>query len=126
MNKITVLIVTNHLAVCQSLESYFALHDEIKVIGNANSIEEVLRRINFMQIPQVIIIGMAPSKIDVAMFLDSLKNKSINSRVLVLSTTADNSQNSTNVGSKAISYLCKDFSPPDIVCAIKVLGNSSM
>src|SRR4026208_2009737 len=108
MERISVLLVDDHRVVRQGLRDFLELQDDIEVVGEASSGEEGIK------LAQELLPGIggveAPRRV---------KGVSPSTRIIVLTSFADDDKVFPAVKAGAISYLLKDVQPEELARAIR-------
>ena len=120
MAKISVLIVDDHAIVRQGLRTYLELLDDIKVIGEAqNGVEAVAQARQHR--PDVVLMDLVMPAMDGVEATRQVMTVSPTTKVLVLSSFADEERVFPAIKAGAAGYLLKDISPPDLADAIQAV-----
>lgn len=117
MAAVKVLIVDDHDIVRQGLRYYLDVHDEIEVVGEAETGVEAVALVRDMK-PDVVLMDLVMPEMDGIEATRELLAISPNTKVIVLTTFAEEKQVYPAIQAGATSYLLKDVKPPDIVKAI--------
>ncbi len=117
MEKISVLIVDDHRVVRQGLRDFLELDDAIEVVGEAGSGEEGIQLAREL-LPDVVLMDLVMAGMDGVEATRRLTAICPYSRVIVLTSFADDDKIFPAIKAGAISYLLKDISPEDLVQAI--------
>lgn len=118
MEPINVLLVDDHQVVRQGLRDFLELQDDIDVIGEAGSGEEGVRLAREL-LPDVVLMDLVMPGIDGVEATRQVKEVSPTTRVIVLTSFADDNKVFPAIKAGAISYLLKDVSPEDLAHAIR-------
>ncbi|MGE5140420.1 MAG: response regulator [Rudaea sp.] len=117
VEKITVLIVDDHQVVRQGLRTFLELHDEISVVGEAadgRAAVDMVRQIK----PDVVLMDLVMPRLDGIAATREAKAASPTTRVIALTSFAEDDKVFPAIQAGASSYLLKDVSPDDLVEAI--------
>jgi NarL family two-component system response regulator LiaR len=117
MDKVSVLLVDDHRVVRQGLRDFLELHDQIEVVGEAGSGAEGIRLAREL-LPDVVLMDLVMPGMDGVDATRHLKAVSPSSRVIVLTSFADDDKIFPAIKAGAISYLLKDISPEDLAHAV--------
>jgi two-component system, NarL family, response regulator LiaR len=119
MDKITVLLIDDHRIVLQGLRDFLELQDDLEVVGEASSGEDGVRLAAEL-LPDVVLQDLVlPGGIDGVEATRRLKAVSPSTRVIVLTSFADDDKVFPAIKAGAISYLLKDVSPEELARAIR-------
>jgi Response regulator containing a CheY-like receiver domain and an HTH DNA-binding domain len=118
MDLINVLLVDDHQVVRQGLRDFLELQDDIDVVGEAGSGEEGVQLAREL-LPDVVLMDLVMPGIDGVEATRQLKEASPSTRVIVLTSFADDNKVFPAIKAGAISYLLKDVSPEDLAHAIR-------
>ncbi len=118
MDRISVMLVDDHRVVRQGLRDFLELQDDIEVIGEAQSGEEGVKLARDL-LPDVVLMDMVLPGIDGVEATRQIKASSPSSRVIVLTSFADDDKVFPAIKAGAISYLLKDVQPEDLARAIR-------
>ncbi len=117
MEKISVLLIDDHRVVRQGLRDFLELHATIDVVGEASSGEEGIQ-LACELLPDVVLMDLVMSGIDGVEATRRLTRVSPSSRVIVLTSFADDDKIFPAIKAGAISYLLKDVSPEELAHAV--------
>lgn len=118
MDAITVMLVDDHRVVRQGLRDFLELQDDIDVVGEASSGEEGAALAKEL-LPDVVLMDLVMPGMDGVETTRRIKAVSPSSRVIVLTSFADDDKVFPAIKAGAISYLLKDISPEDLAHAIR-------
>jgi NarL family two-component system response regulator LiaR len=118
MDPITVLLIDDHRVVRQGLRDFLELQDDIEVIGEAASGEEGVRLAQEL-LPDVVLMDMVLPGIDGVEATRRVKAVSPSTRIIVLTSFADDDKVFPAIKAGAISYLLKDVQPEELARAIR-------
>jgi NarL family two-component system response regulator LiaR len=110
-------LVDDHRVVRQGLRDFLELHDQIEVVGEAGSGEEGIRMAREL-LPDVVLMDLVMPGMDGVEATRHLTAVSPSSRVIVLTSFADDDKIFPAIKAGAISYLLKDISPEDLAHAV--------
>jgi NarL family two-component system response regulator LiaR len=117
MDKVSVLLVDDHRVVRQGLRDFLELHEQIEVVGEAGSGAEGISMAREL-LPDVVLMDLVMPGMDGVEATRRLKAVSPSSRVIVLTSFADDDKIFPAIKAGAISYLLKDISPEDLAHAV--------
>ncbi|MFP4436662.1 MAG: response regulator [Chloroflexaceae bacterium] len=119
MDSISVLLVDDHQVVRQGLRDFLELQDDLDVVGEAGSGEEGVKLARDL-LPDVVLMDLVmPTGIDGVEATRRVKDVSPSTRIIVLTSFADDNKVFPAIKAGAISYLLKDISPEDLAHAIR-------
>ncbi|MFO7169561.1 MAG: response regulator transcription factor [Chloroflexota bacterium] len=118
MDPITVLLIDDHRVVRQGLRDFLELQEDIEVIGEAASGEEGVKLAQEL-LPDVVLMDMVLPGIDGVEATRRVKNVSPSTRIIVLTSFADDDKVFPAIKAGAISYLLKDVQPEELARAIR-------
>jgi NarL family two-component system response regulator LiaR len=118
MDAITVMLIDDHRVVRQGLRDFLELQEDIDVVGEASSGEEGAQLAREL-LPDVVLMDLVMPGIDGVETTRRVKAASPSSRVIVLTSFADDDKVFPAIKAGAISYLLKDISPEELAHAIR-------
>ncbi len=118
MDPISVMLIDDHRVVRQGLRDFLELQDDIDVVGEAASGEEGVKLAREI-LPEVVLMDLVMPGIDGVETTRRVKAVSPSSRVIVLTSFADDDKVFPAIKAGAISYLLKDISPEELAHAIR-------
>jgi two-component system, NarL family, response regulator LiaR len=118
MEAITVMLIDDHRVVRQGLRDFLELQGDIEIVGEASSGEEGVQLAREL-LPDVVLMDLVMPGIDGVETTRRLKAASPSSRVIVLTSFADDNKVFPAIKAGAISYLLKDISPEELAHAIR-------
>src|SRR4051794_33347944 len=113
MEPITVLLIDDHRVVRQGLRDFLELKEDIEVVGEASSGEDGVQMAREL-LPDVVMMDLVMPGMDGVETTRRVKAVSPSSRVIVLTSFADDDKVFPAIKAGAISYLLKDISPEDL------------
>lgn len=116
--KITVLIVDDHLVVRQGLRTFLELHDDIEVIGEASNGVEAVEQARQL-LPDVVLMDLVMPEMDGIEATRQIGDLGPGTKVIALTTFAEDEKIFPAIEAGAAGYLLKDVSPPDLIKAIQ-------
>jgi NarL family two-component system response regulator LiaR len=120
MAKIKVLIVDDHGIVRQGLRTYLELMDDIEVLGEAENGLEAVAEARQHQ-PDVVLMDLVMPQLDGIEATRQLGVVSPRTKVIVLTSFADDEQVFPAIRAGAAGYLLKDVSPAELADAIRAV-----
>jgi NarL family two-component system response regulator LiaR len=120
MNKpITVVLVDDHSIVRKGLRRVLEMYEDIQVIGEAGSGEEVLPRIEEW-LPAIVVMDLLmPGGMDGAETTRRLRELAPSVRVVVLTSYSDDTRVVTALRAGAIGYVRKEAEPDLLLASIR-------
>ena len=115
---IRVLIADDHAVVRQGLRTFLELQDGIEVVGEAADGEEALAAAERLR-PDVVLMDLVMPRLDGVDGDRRMRERSPATRVIVLTSFADDDKLFPAVRAGAAGYLLKDVQPPELVRAIR-------
>ena len=117
---IRVLIADDHAVVRQGLRTFLELHDDIEVVGEAADGEEAVR-VAVEGAPDVVLVDLVMPRLGGIEAIRRIREGSPGTRVLVLTSFADDDTVLPALRAGAAGYLLKDVQPRDLVGAIRTV-----
>lgn len=120
MDKISVLIVDDHGVVRQGLRTYLELLDDIEIVAEAeNGVEAVVlvRQYN----PDIVLMDLVMPEMDGIEATHQVLEVSPTTKVIVLTSFAEDELVFPAIEAGAIGYLLKDVDPQDLHHAIQAV-----
>jgi NarL family two-component system response regulator LiaR len=118
METISVMLIDDHRVVRQGLRDFLELQGDIEIVGEAGSGEEGVQLAREL-LPDVVLMDLVMPGIDGVETTRRVKQVSPSSRVIVLTSFADDDKVFPAIKAGAISYLLKDVSPEELAHAIR-------
>ena len=121
MDPIRVVIADDHAVVRQGLRSFLGLQDDIEVVGEAADGAEALRAVDALR-PDVVLIDLVMPGIDGLGAIERIREQAPETRILVLTSFADESKLFAALRAGAAGYLLKDVQPAELAQAIRTVA----
>ncbi|HEU5089596.1 MAG TPA: response regulator transcription factor [Roseiflexaceae bacterium] len=118
MESISILLVDDHRVVRQGLRDFLELQEGLEVVGEAASGEEGVKAAQEL-LPDVVLMDLVMPGIDGVEATRRIKAVSPSSRVIVLTSFADDDKVFPAIKAGAISYLLKDVQPEELARAVR-------
>jgi NarL family two-component system response regulator LiaR len=115
---IRVLIVDDHAVVREGLRTFLGLQDGIEVVGEAADGEEAVRRAGALR-PDVILMDLVMPRLDGVGAMRELRRVLPSSRVIVLTSFAEDDRLLPAIQAGAAGYLLKNVQPRELARAIR-------
>jgi DNA-binding NarL/FixJ family response regulator len=117
---IRVLIADDHAVVRQGLRTFLELQDEIEVVGEAADGIEALELVQRTE-PDVALLDLVMPRLGGLEAIRRIREVAPATRVLVLTSFADDDTVLPALRAGAAGYLLKDVQPPELVGAIRTV-----
>jgi NarL family two-component system response regulator LiaR len=117
---IRVLIADDHAVVRQGLRTFLELQDEIEVVGEAADGFEAVELVQRTE-PDVALLDLVMPRLGGLEAIRRIREVAPATRVLVLTSFADDDTVLPAVRAGAAGYLLKDVQPPELVGAIRTV-----
>lgn len=126
-NPICILVVDDHAIVRRGLNTLIGSEPGMKIVGEAGDGEEALNKARSLQ-PDVILLDMMMPRKDGLQTIKEMKEAKIASRILVLTSFAEDDKVFPSIKAGALGYLLKDAAPDQLLQAIRDVhqGKSSL
>jgi NarL family two-component system response regulator LiaR len=118
--KITVLIVDDHAVVRQGLRTFLELDDDIEVVGEAGNGAEAVEQTR-RRPPDVVLMDLVMPEMDGIAATRQIHALSPSTKVIALTSFAEDDKVFPVIKAGASGYLLKDVSPSDLVRAIQAV-----
>ena len=125
--EIRVLIVDDHAVVREGLQSLISYEPGMTVVGEAEDGIEAMFKARFKK-PDVVLLDLMMPRQDGLETIIQLQNEMPEVRILVLTSYSEDDKVFSAIKSGALGYLLKDFSPEELLSAIRDVsrGQSSL
>ncbi len=117
---IRVAIADDHAVVRQGLRTFLELQDDIEVVGEAADGEEAVAVVE-ARAPDVLLLDLVMPRVDGLEAIRRIRECAPGTRILVLTSFADDHTVLPAVRAGAAGYLLKDVQPPELVEAIRTV-----
>ena len=115
---IAVLLVDDHAVVREGLRTFLELQDGIDVVGEAADGEAAVREAERVR-PDVILMDLVMPRLDGVGAMRELRRRAPDSRVIVLTSFADDERLLGAIRAGAAGYLLKNAEPQEVVRAVR-------
>ncbi len=119
-DAIRVLIVDDHAVVRQGLRAFLQTQDDVDVVGEAADGEEAVRKVREL-VPEVVLMDLVMPKLDGIAAIREMRFLSPSTKVIVLTSFADDEKVFAAVKAGAAGYLLKDVQPQELGEAIRTV-----
>jgi DNA-binding NarL/FixJ family response regulator len=116
---IRILIADDHGVVREGLRTYLSLQDGLEVVGEAADGEAAIREAERLA-PDVILMDLVMPKLDGVGAMRELRARLPRSRVIVLTSFADDERLLPAVQAGAAGYLLKNVQPAELARAVRL------
>jgi NarL family two-component system response regulator LiaR len=120
LEKIKILIVDDHQVVRQGLRTFLRLHEDIAVVGEAVDGETAVDLVQKLE-PDVVLMDLVMPKMDGIAATLRIRSLGLNTKVIALTSFAEDDKVIPAIQAGASSYLLKDVTPDDLVEAIRAV-----
>jgi len=117
-NRISVLIVDDHQVVRQGLRTFLELQPDIQVVGEAGAGQAAVDMVRQFQ-PDVVLMDLVMPQLDGIAATRQVKALGGQTKVIALTSFAEDDKVFPAIQAGASSYLLKDVSPDELVEAIR-------
>jgi len=117
---IRVAIADDHAVVRQGLRTFLELQDDMEVVGEAVDGEEAVALVE-RTAPDVVLLDLVMPRVDGIEATRRIRDVAPATRILVLTSFADDHTVLPAVRAGAAGYLLKDVQPPDLARAIRTV-----
>ena len=115
---IRVLVVDDHGVVREGLRTYLELQDGIEVAGEAADGEEAVREAERLR-PDVVLMDLVMPRLDGVGAMRALRERLPRTRVIVLTSFADDERLLPAIQAGAAGYLLKNVPPREVARAVR-------
>ncbi len=126
-DKIKVLLADDHAVVREGLHALLLSEPNIEVIGQAKHGAEAVGKCRALQ-PDVLLLDLVMPRMDGLEVIENLQVSECKTRILVLTSFAEDDKVFKAIKTGALGYLLKDSSPDELIAAIHNVhrGESSL
>ena len=121
---IRVLVADDHAVVREGLRAFLALQDDVEVVGEAADGEEAVAAVASLQ-PDVALVDLVMPGVDGLEAIKRIRASDAPTRVIVLTSFADEDKMLPAVRAGAVGYLLKDVDPQALVAAIRTVHDGA-
>jgi DNA-binding NarL/FixJ family response regulator len=119
---IRVLIADDHAVVREGLRGFLALQDDVEVVAEAADGEEAVAAAERLT-PDVALVDLVMPRVDGIEAIRRIRAVAPATRVIVLTSFADEGRMLPAVRAGAVGYLLKDVAPQDLVAAVRTVND---
>jgi DNA-binding NarL/FixJ family response regulator len=119
---IRILVADDHPVVRDGLVAVLSTQPDFEVVGEAATGAEVVERVRALQ-PDVVLLDLEMPEMDGVAATRSLRNTGVRSRVLVLTSFAEDDRVRDAIQAGAVGYLLKDVRRPELLRAIRAAAD---
>ena len=119
---IRVLIADDHAVVREGLRGFLALQDDVEVVAEAADGEEAVAAAERLT-PDVALVDLVMPRVDGIEAIRRIRAVAPATRVIVLTSFADEDKMLPAVRAGAVGYLLKDVAPQDLVAAVRMVND---
>jgi NarL family two-component system response regulator LiaR len=119
---IRVLIADDHAVVRDGLRGFRALQDDVEVVGEAADGEEAVAAAERLT-PDVALVDLVMPRVDGLEAIRRMRTVAPGTRVIVLTSFADEDRMLPAVRAGAVGYLLKDVDPQELVAAVRTVND---
>jgi len=117
-DAITVLVVDDHAVVREGLRTFLELQEGIAVVGEASDGEEAVRQAEALE-PDVVLMDLVMPRMDGVGAMRELRRRLPGTRVIVLTSFAEDERLLPAIQSGAAGYLLKNVAPTELARAVR-------
>jgi two-component system, NarL family, response regulator LiaR len=119
---IRVLIADDHAVVREGLRGFLALQEDVEVVGEAADGEEAVAAAERLT-PDVALVDLVMPRVDGIEAIRRIRAVAPQTRVIVLTSFADEDKMLPAVRAGAVGYLLKDVDPQELVAAVRTVND---
>lgn len=125
-NKVRLLVVDDNQELCDILENYFDIVDEVELLGVAHNGEEALRKIALLH-PEVVLLDIIMPQLDGISVLERLNQMQLERMPRIIVASAIGQENITNraLTLGANYYMIKPYQLPELLNRILLVAKES-
>jgi NarL family two-component system response regulator LiaR len=118
MKKIRLLLADDHKMVREGLKAFFAPTDDFEVVAEAADGLEAVEKAG-QTLPDVILLDLMMPNVDGIEAANRIKKENSEAKIIIITSSLEESQVIASIKAGAAGYLLKDSSPHEIEEAIK-------
>jgi NarL family two-component system response regulator LiaR len=120
-DRIGVLIADDHPVVRHGLRAFLQLQEDLEIVGEAADGLEAVEQVGKLR-PDVVLLDLVMPRLDGIDAIRRIREASPSTKVIVLTTFADDEKVFPAVKAGAAGYLLKDVEPRDLAEAIRTVN----
>ena len=120
-DRIGVLIADDHPVVRHGLRAFLQLQADLDIVGEAGDGMDAVAQVKELR-PDVVLLDLVMPRLDGIEAIRQIREASPSTRVIVLTTFADDEKVFPAVKAGAAGYLLKDVEPKDLAEAIRTVN----
>ena len=120
MERIRVLIADDHPVVRQGLHTFLDLQEDLEVVGEARDGQEAVDLVRQLQ-PDIVLMDLVMPRLSGIDAIPQVREASPSTKVIVLTSFADDEKVFPAVKAGAAGYLLKDAQPQELAQAIRTV-----
>jgi NarL family two-component system response regulator LiaR len=120
-DRISVLIADDHPVVRQGLRAFLQLQEDLDIVGEAGDGLEAVHQVEKLR-PNVILLDLVMPRLDGIDAIRRIREANPDTKVIVLTTYADDEKVFPAVKAGAAGYLLKDVEPKELAEAIRTVN----
>lgn len=124
-DPIRVLIADDHPVVRQGLRGFLDTYGDIRVVGEAENGSEAVA-LALEHVPDVILMDLLMPEMDGVESIERIMSSSPATRIIVLTSYAEDDYLFSAMRAGAVGYLLKDTDPQDLIGAIRAAARGQM
>ena len=121
-DRIRVLLADDHPVVRHGLRAFLQLQEDLDIVGEAGDGVEAVAQVKKLQ-PHVVLLDLVMPRLDGIDAIRQIREASPTTRVIVLTTFADDEKVFPAVKAGAAGYLLKDVEPRELAEAIRTVNS---
>jgi two-component system, NarL family, response regulator LiaR len=118
MDEVTILIVDDHPVVRQGLRTFLDLQEDLLVVGEAETGAEAVAKVQEL-LPEVVLMDLVMPDVDGIEAARRIRDVSPSTKVIVLTSYADDEKIFPAIKAGAAGYLLKDVEPAELAEGIR-------
>ena len=118
MDRVTILIVDDHPVVRQGLRTFLDLQEDLTVVGEAETGQDAVVKVQEL-LPEVVLLDLVMPDLDGIEAARQIRNVSPSTKVIVLTSYAEDEKIFPAIKAGAAGYLLKDVEPAELAEGIR-------